>query len=125
MQALLSIASQSGLRNILLAATVLTATGCTTLVEKSPEEMCRDMFDQQWRLAEQMLAEVAPGAQVLAPIAMLGFLRDTARSGYVEQCRKHITRADYDCVMQSATLGELLGKRCRVFTPAGPADGAL
>ncbi len=98
--------------------------GCALLPEKSPEDMCREMFDKQWSLAEGMLAELARINQAAAPVAVLSFMRDVARGGYIEQCHRTVTREDYECVMKSQSLGELLGKRCRLPIPSGSEPSA-
>lgn len=105
-----------------LAASVLC--GCALMPEKSPEDMCREMFDRQWSLAEGMLAQLARIDQAAAPVTVLNFMREVARGGYIEQCRRTVTREDYECVMKSQSLGELLGKRCRIPIPPGSEPSA-
>jgi hypothetical protein len=98
----------------MLALVAIVLSACALMPEKSPEDMCREMFDKQWGLAEGMLSEIARAGQAAAPVAVLNFMRDVARGGYIEQCRRTVTRDDYECVMKSQSLGELLGKRCRI-----------
>lgn len=106
-------------RATVLALIAIVLSGCALIPEKSPEDMCREMFDKQWGLAEGMLSEIARAGQAAAPVAVLNFMRDVARGGYIEQCRQTVTRDDYECVMKSQSLGELIGKRCRIPIQSG------
>jgi hypothetical protein len=108
----------------MLALVAITLSGCALIPEKSPEDMCREMFDKQWSLAEGMLSEIARASQAAAPVAVLNFMRDVARGGYIEQCRRTVTRDDYECVMKSQSLGELVGKRCRIPIQSGNGPSA-
>ena len=94
-----------------LVGTVGRLSACTAYaLEKSPNEMCHEMFDKHWSLLEATLTTLSPGRSLSSASRRSAMMRDIARAGYVGQCRTSVTQDDYTCVVGDH---ELRGFACQ------------